>query len=339
MKKGIKSGSRKKGRVIEKMKANQRIYYQKGVAVTVSLILLFTALISLTLFLPTASAQTQIPSYYGWSGYNGNYTIYMSNSTSLGANPHALPSKDTQDYQGSNTQLGTGPNGIVLSTSAINTAAGSDPFNEQYNSQEKQLVVTIPTIIGSGTNQTRFDDQNTGAYNVYGVAMQNLSISASGLSSITLNSLYTDSSALNLSIPNGILGGSGISNVELAILNQSLLDAVTLLGPDVLGYAIPYINLALLATEYGATSKVILGGNGFNSMTAQNLTVNPNIGNYTKWVNETGTNSGYDFQYGENVLAGEMIDQLNINSADFAKTGYVNISGVNYLGEYSYPIG
>ena len=107
-----------------------------------SLILLFTTFVSLTVLFLTVLAKTQMLFHYGWSGYNGNYTIYMSCSTSLGSNPYALPSKDTQFNQGSNTQLGLGPNGIVLSTTFITTATGIDPFNEQYNSKGGTLELS-----------------------------------------------------------------------------------------------------------------------------------------------------------------------------------------------------
>lgn len=79
MKEEIKSGNGKKWKFIGKPKANEQIYPRKGRAVTMSLILLLTAFVSLTAFFPTVSAQTQTLTHNDWSGYNGNYTIYMSN--------------------------------------------------------------------------------------------------------------------------------------------------------------------------------------------------------------------------------------------------------------------
>ena len=68
------------------MKAETLIYHQKGRAIAMSIILFFTGFVSMIVLAPPASAQSQIPSYYGWAGYNGNFSVYMSTSSSLAAN-------------------------------------------------------------------------------------------------------------------------------------------------------------------------------------------------------------------------------------------------------------
>ena len=84
MKEKIESG--KETRFIGKTKAETLIYHRKGRAIAMSIILLFTGFVSMIVLAPPASAQSQIPSYYGWAGYNGNFSVYMSTSSSLAAN-------------------------------------------------------------------------------------------------------------------------------------------------------------------------------------------------------------------------------------------------------------
>ena len=328
MKEKIESG--KETRFIGKMKAETLIYHQKGRAIAMSIILLFTGFVSMIVLAPPASAQSQIPSYYGWAGYNGNFSVYMSTSSSLAANPYVLPSETKYVDQPANTQQGTGVNGIALSTTSISTPAGTTPLHEQYDPAEGQLVVTIPTVAASGTNQTRFDDFNNGGYNVYGIARQNLSVSISGLTDDTLNPLYTDSGAVNLTLPNGVIGGT--STTGYTVINKSLVMALGLV--PYLGYFVSDAQLAADLADYGQTpSKIVLGGSGY-ALSSQNLTVNPSTGNYSKWSNGTGPSEGLDYQYGQNVLASEIINQVNINASNFVRSGYVNVHGANYLGQY-----
>ena len=68
----------KKQYILEKQKEVNRIYVRKGGAWALTLVLLFTAFITMSVFAPTASAQPQTPSYFGWNGYLGNQTIYLT---------------------------------------------------------------------------------------------------------------------------------------------------------------------------------------------------------------------------------------------------------------------
>ncbi len=68
----------KKQYILEKQKEVNRIYVRKGGAWALTLVLLFTAFITMSVFAPTASAQLQTPSYFGWNGYEGNQTIYLT---------------------------------------------------------------------------------------------------------------------------------------------------------------------------------------------------------------------------------------------------------------------
>ena len=57
----------KKQYILEKQKEVNRIYVRKGGAWALTLVLLFTAFITMSVFAPTASAQLQTPSYFGWN--------------------------------------------------------------------------------------------------------------------------------------------------------------------------------------------------------------------------------------------------------------------------------
>jgi hypothetical protein len=76
MKEEAESEGRREAIYIREPKEVAGIYRRKGGAWALTLVLLFTAFITMSVFAPTASAQPQTPSYFGWNGYEGNQTIY-----------------------------------------------------------------------------------------------------------------------------------------------------------------------------------------------------------------------------------------------------------------------
>ena len=78
MKEEAESEGRREAIYIRKPKEVAGIYRRKGGAWALTLVLLFTAFVTMTVSVPTASAQPQTPSYFGWDGYLGNQTIYLT---------------------------------------------------------------------------------------------------------------------------------------------------------------------------------------------------------------------------------------------------------------------
>jgi hypothetical protein len=74
-----------------------------------------------------------------------------------------------------------------------------------------------------------------------------------------------------------------------------------------------------------------------SSLVGENLTVNPNSGNYSRFVNNT--NCGVNTDYGQNVFATELVTIIGINQSQFGRSGNLNVSAENILGEYISPIG
>ncbi|QRF75709.1 hypothetical protein Thermo_01215 [Thermoplasmatales archaeon] len=243
-----------------------------------------------------------------------------------------MPTKTVHTVQGGNPNYET--NGVVLSTHPIDTNSGPISLNEQYNPAIGQMQIYIPIEVGSGTNQTRFNDVNDGGYNVNGVGKLVSSESISGFPADQLNSLYTDSGGINVTFPNGVVGGTSTS--EYNVVNQSLVIALGLV--PILGAFFSYAGFAASFANYGASSTATLGGNG-NASIIESLAVNPNSGNYSKWINGTGANEGYDSGFGQNVFASEMIGSLLIDKTDFGRAGGMNLNSTNYLGEFLEPTG
>ncbi len=284
-----------------------------------------------------AQSATAVVYHTNWGGYNGNNSVYMSSSASL-CFPRELPNKSSHAYQCPNGILGTGRNGVALGVdSEIPTVSGDIHPEERYNSLDGQLYVCIISYAAGATNQTRVEenDGGDGGYDITGTSQFNLSMALTGLSRAQMNVQLCDSGnsgsgAVNLTFPHPETLGS----TEEYPINQSLLSALGLV--PVIGSFASAASLASTLTCYGASPAMTLYGIG-SSLVGENLTVNPDSGNYSKFVNNT--NCGVYTAYGQNVFATEMTTRISVNTSDFGLLGNLNVSAKDILGEFITPVG
>ncbi|MHB1567551.1 MAG: hypothetical protein ACYCXG_12720, partial [Acidiferrobacter sp.] len=284
-----------------------------------------------------AQSATAVVYHTNWDGYNGNNSVYMSSSASL-CFPRELPNKTSHAHQCPNGILGTGRNGVALGVdSEIPTVSGDIHPEERYNSLDGQLYVCIISYAAGATNQTRVEenDGGDGGYDITGTSQFNLSMALTGLSRAQMNVQLCDSGnsgsgAVNLTFPHPETLGS----TEEYPINQSLLSALGLV--PVIGSFASAASLASTLTCYGASPAMTLYGIG-SSLVGENLTVNPDSGNYSKFVNNT--NCGVYTAYGQNVFATEMTTRISVNTSDFGLLGNLNVSAKDILGEFITPVG
>ena len=247
-----------------------------------------------------AQSATAVVDHYGWAGYNGNNSVYMSSSANLRFS-RELPNKISHALQGPNDIFGTGRNGVVLGVdSGIPTVSGDILPRERYSNLDKQLFVCIISYAAGATNQTRVEenDGGDGGYDITGTSQFNLSMALTGLSRAQMNVQLGDSGnsssgAVNLTFPHPETLGS----TEKYPIDQSLLSALGLV--PVIGSFASAASLASTLTCYGASPAMTLYGIG-SALVGENLTVNPDSGNYSKFVNNT--NCGVYTAYGQMYL-------------------------------------
>ncbi|MHB8358595.1 MAG: hypothetical protein ACYDCP_03715, partial [Thermoplasmataceae archaeon] len=296
------------------------------IAILLSVILTGFAVIPATAY---AQSPTAVVDQYGWAGYNGNNSVYMSDSTSLRGNAYELPYETSHTLQGPNSILGTGKNGVALGVdSPICTTSSRQVAYEKYSRKDGALHVYITSYTAGGTNQTRLDDTNNGEFNIYGTSMSDLSMKMSGIPKTNLYLLNPGvSGAVNLTFP-----AKPTSSSHLSIINQSLSLALGLVP-----YIGPFVDVPLLASQFasfGVSPSIIYSGSGINASVTENLTANPNTETYYKEVKGTGQNEGYNTYYGQNVFASEILSEISINTSNFNLRGNLNISASNELGVY-----
>ena len=162
MKEEINSGKKKESRFFGKTKANSQIYHRKRIAMTMSLILLFTVFFSAAVFFPTASAQSQMPSYYGWDGYKGNETVYLTTSVSDFNAILPSPTNSTWGQQnGDNSSTVT--NVVSLGVGGIANSSNEDSqmFEEYYDHNTQMMRIYVPVTAGGVSNWTyKYNFQN-----------------------------------------------------------------------------------------------------------------------------------------------------------------------------------
>ena len=156
MKEEAESEGRREAIYIREPKEVAGIYRRKGGAWALTLVLLFTAFITMSVFAPTASAQPQTPSYFGWNGYLGNQSIYLTtdiNST----NPYLIPASTTSGLAIQPSGNGNVKNVVDVSVGGYtritdgNTIAYSEYY---YGGLSNHMVIDIPVTAAGSSNWT-----------------------------------------------------------------------------------------------------------------------------------------------------------------------------------------
>ena len=320
MKEEIKSVNTRKPRFIRKKESGTRIYHRKGRAWAMTLILLFTAFISMTVLAPTASAQSQIQSYYGWSGYEGNQTIYLTTAIDNFHSHH--PSTITSG----SLAVQTSGNGNVANAVSVgvggsaNTSNGNTAtFDEYYNpssaSPANVMVITIPVTAVGSSNWTYSVSGNEGSSSVSlsGIDYEQLSVNiptAYPSAIITPFTGYTD--------------GINVSSTYVAGTNFSQFEWNTawyLLGllPDGFGQVISTANYE--HSLYGELQ---------NNPNSQYMgTGNDTNGKFGMDIMKTQTGSTLGYSYGYDTYGVTTVYQLTINSRDFLNASKLIIGAQN----------
>lgn len=123
--------------------------------------MLFAAFVSIAAYAPVASAQSAVPTYYNWAGYEGNQTVYLTEGIRLTNSFHPSPI-----YSGIVTQtpspggrdiIGAGVGGMDNSTNGESLS-----FDEYYSpstgSPESVMVIYIPVTSSGSANWSEFVD-------------------------------------------------------------------------------------------------------------------------------------------------------------------------------------
>ncbi|MHB1648681.1 MAG: hypothetical protein ACYCTX_00005, partial [Thermoplasmataceae archaeon] len=320
MKEEIKSVNTRKPRFIRKKESGTRIYHRKGRAWALTLILLFTAFISMTVLAPTASAQSQIQSYYGWSGYEGNQTIYLTTAIDNFHSHH--PSTITSG----SLAVQTSGNGNVANAVSVgvggsaNTSNGNTAtFDEYYNpssaSPANVMVITIPVTAVGSSNWTYSVSGNEGSSSVSlsGIDYEQLSVNiptAYPSAIITPFTGYTD--------------GINVSSTYVAGTNFSQFEWNTawyLLGllPDGFGQVISTANYE--HSLYGELQN--------NPNSQYRGTGNDTNGKFGMDIMKTQTGSTLGYSYGYDTYGVTTVYQLTINSRDFLNASKLIIGAQN----------
>ncbi len=197
MKEEVESEKGRESKFIRESKEGKGIYHRKGRAVTMSLILLFTTFVSLTAFFPAVQAQTQIPTYYGWNGYEGNQSIYLTTYIPS-TNPYLIPANTTSSIAVQPSGNGNVKNVIDVSvggythTTNGNTLAYAEYY---YGGLTNQMVIDIPvTAAGSSnwTETTTASNQGGGSTTILnGIDYEQLSMNVSSRYPSALTSFET----------------------------------------------------------------------------------------------------------------------------------------------------
>lgn len=130
---------------------------RKTLAITLSLLMVFAAFLSITMFTNTSSAQTQVPTYNGWAGYQGNQTIYLSSQLSNGDSYYYFPTNSTSGLHVQNSDTSYEPNEVdVQAGGQLNSSNGNTFTYEEYYlpKPDNQIVINIPVTSVIASNWT-----------------------------------------------------------------------------------------------------------------------------------------------------------------------------------------
>lgn len=175
----------------------------------------------------TASSAVVLGSHYGWAGYNGNNTIYLSTAIPS-TNPYYLPQISSYQVQPASSNVANEGNGIVLVFgSKVSEPAGLVPTGEfDYGSE---LYVVYGVTIATGTNQYSWYDKTSQAAQVTGTVEQQIyfQVEGSGFSSVDgFNDPNTYSALINDS-PIQSYAGDSSTAVQLLLAAISLVPHIS----------------------------------------------------------------------------------------------------------------
>lgn len=317
MKEENESGNGKKFLSIGKNEAGIRSNHKKGRAMIMTLIMLFAVFVSLSALIPAASAQSQIPSYYGWAGYEGNQSIYLTsfltNTNQMFFSASSLGSLAVQPSGNGNLN-----NAVAVGVGgSASTPNGNTVAYEEYYvaSPNNQMVINIPVTAVGSSNWTYSVSGNEGSSStsLSGIDYEQLSVNIPTAYPSAIATPYT-----------GYTDGINVSSTYVVGTNFSQFEWNTawyLLGllPDGFGQVISTANYE--HSLYGVLQ---------NNPNSQYLgTGNDTNGKFGMDIMKTQTGSTLAYKYGYDTYGVTTVYQLTINSRDFLNASKLVIGADN----------
>lgn len=293
--------------------------HKKGGAMAMALIMLFAIFVSLSALMPTASAQSQIPTYYGWAGYEGNQTIYLTSSIT-NTNQMFLPSSSLGSLAVQQPGNGNLQNAVAVGVGgSASTPNGNSIEYEEYYANGQMFIFIPVTAVGSSNWTYLVTPSNEGGpttTTISGIDYEELSMNVPMAYPSTVITPYT-----------GYTYGINVSSTYVTGTNYSQVEWATvwyLLGllPDGMG---PVISTANLENSFygeiqnNPNSQVTHPGNDTQGKYGMDMMMTQ-TGNY---VGSYSENWGYD-TYGITTMY-----QLNINQRDFLNSSKLTIGAQN----------
>lgn len=288
---------------------------------TISVTAIFLATLFFIVATPNVThAQTIVPNYYGWEGYNGNHTVYLSTDIPSN-NPRYIDNLNAQANISTNSSS-MQPNALymALSYANVNGSAVMEQFSNNPALGTKTVVVYIPFSMSSvgywETSLVTNDPPND--YEIYPF-YDNMTVTNNGLPTSQVQIQSVNNLGLNVSGPN--LKGTTTNE---AIKNM-LIDGFGLI-PD----------YGTLASVYGV-SKDWESLSGVNAHSLGSIGNGSGFENFRLMTNRTYQGNGAwtglaGYEHGGYDIFGSfMYTEVTIPTTDFFSGGSIVVSGsINY---------
>jgi hypothetical protein len=203
----------------------------------------------------------KVPTYYGYTGYNGNSTIYPT----MDWLPFEIEPRTTSGWQNGTNDSGIAKNSVALS---VPGNVGKSAQNAYFEWVSGCSCVQIQTSVSATGVSQFYADTDGGAYDMYNASYQRLSLSLTGMpGTITVGKeQYFPSSNIQPTFDTGVnltagSGGGGSGHGGLPLVVTFGLDAAALIFPEEVGLG---IGLTQVAADLGSFGPSVGTGHPLN---------------------------------------------------------------------------